>query len=136
MQRDDRVKLLKVEIEDEYMKDIHELISPSLKKESIPLVFSLISLISRVRATDKYCNKLMSMVDMIYLETSLLHSLWDYAVIIASFILNHTTISSGRKTSFELWMGYTDSMEHLHVTLACLGLRGLMLMMRMIMTKT
>ena len=34
-QRDDQVKLLKVEIEDEFMKDIHELISPNLEVVSI-----------------------------------------------------------------------------------------------------
>ena len=75
MQRDDRVKLLKVEIEDEYMKDIHELISSSLEVESVPLVFSSISPTSRVRAAEKYCNRLMSMVDLMYLQTSLPHRL-------------------------------------------------------------
>ena len=36
-QRDDQVKFLKVKIEDEFMKDIHELVSPSLEVESIPI---------------------------------------------------------------------------------------------------
>ena len=92
MQRNDRVKLLKVEIEYEYMKDIHELISLSLIEESVPLVFSLISPTSRVRWKEKYCNKLMSIVDMMYLKTSLPHSFWDYDH--TSYILNHTSISS------------------------------------------
>ena len=35
--------------------------------------------------------------------------------ITASYILIYTLISSGRKTPFELWMGYTDDLEHLHV---------------------
>ena len=64
IQRGDCVKLLKVEIEDEYMKDIHELISPSLQVESTPLVCSSTSPISRVGATEKYHNKLISMVDL------------------------------------------------------------------------
>ena len=38
-QTDDQVKLLKVEIKDECVKDIHELISPILEVTSIPLVF-------------------------------------------------------------------------------------------------
>ena len=55
------------------------------------------------------------MVDMMYLETTLPHSFWDYATITAPYILNYTPISNGRKTHFELWMGYTDSLEHLHI---------------------
>ena len=50
MQRDDRVKLLKVEIEDEFMKDIRELVILSLEVESIPLVLSSISPTSGVGA--------------------------------------------------------------------------------------
>ena len=97
------------------MKDIHELISPSLKEESIPLMFSSISPTSRVGEAEKYCHKLMSMVDMMYLETSLPYSFWDYVAITASYILTHTPISSGQKTPFKLWMGYTDNLEHLHI---------------------
>ena len=97
MQRDDKVKLLKMKIEDEYMKDIHELISLSLEVESIQLVFSSISLTSRVGAIERYCTRLMSMVDLMYLETSLPHSFWDYAAITASNILNHTLSSSRPK---------------------------------------
>ena len=52
-QRDDQVKLLKVEMEDEFMKDTHELISLSLEVVSIPLVFSSISLISRARVVKR-----------------------------------------------------------------------------------
>ena len=63
-QRDDQVKLLKVEIEDEFMKDIYELISPSLKVASIFFVFSSISQTSRVGAAKRYCTRLMSMVDL------------------------------------------------------------------------
>ena len=74
MQRDDRVKLLTVEIEDEYMKDIHELINSSLKEKSVLLMFSSISPTSRVKDVEMYCNKLMSMVNLLYLETSLPHS--------------------------------------------------------------
>ena len=57
----------------------------------------------------------MSMVDMMYQETSFPHSFWDYAVITYSYILNHTLISSGWKTPFKLWIGCTDSLEHFHV---------------------
>ena len=74
MQRDDRVKLLTLEIEDKYMTDIHELINPSLKEKSVPLVFSSISPTSRVEVAERYCNKLMSKVDLMYLEPSLPHS--------------------------------------------------------------
>ena len=74
MQRDDQVKLLKVEIEDEYMKDIHGIISLSLEVESIPLVFSSISSTNKVGAAERYYNRLMCMVDLMYLETSLSHS--------------------------------------------------------------
>ena len=66
-QRDDQVKLLKVEIEHEFMKDVHKLISPSLEVVSIPLIFSSISPTSRVRATERYYTKLMSMVELMYL---------------------------------------------------------------------
>ena len=50
-QRDDQVKLMKVEIEDEFMKDIHELISLIWEVASILLVFSSTSQTSRIRAT-------------------------------------------------------------------------------------
>ena len=63
------MKLLKVEIEDEFMKDIHELISPILEVASIPLMFSSISQTSRVGAAERYCTRLMSMVDLMYLKT-------------------------------------------------------------------
>ena len=79
------------------MKDIHELISLILEVAFIPLVFSSISQTSRVRAVEKYNPKLMSMVDLMYLEIFLPHSFWDYAVIIASYILNNTLNSSGLK---------------------------------------
>ena len=79
------------------MKDIHELISLILEVASITLVFSSISQTSRVRAVEKYNPKLMSMVDLMYLEIFLPHSFWDYAVIIASYILNNTLNSSGLK---------------------------------------
>ena len=72
MQTDYRVKLLKVEIVDEYMKNIYDFISPSVKDKSVLLVFSSISSTSRVRETEKYCNRLISMVDLMYLKTSLL----------------------------------------------------------------
>ena len=78
-------------------------------------MFSSISPTSRVGVVEKYYNKWMSMVDMMYLETSLHHIFGDYAAIIASYILNHTLISSGLKTPFELCIGYTDRLEHLHV---------------------
>ena len=116
------MKLLKVETEDDFMKDIHKLISPSLEVESIPFVFSSISPTSRVGAAEKYCTRLMSMVDMMYLETSLLHSFEDYAAIIASYILNHTSSSSRPKTPFEVWMEYKE-----YRAFACLGLCGLSL---------
>ena len=48
MQRDNHVKNLKVEIQDEFVKDIHELISPSLEAKSILLYFSSMGLTSRV----------------------------------------------------------------------------------------
>ena len=54
------------------MKDIHELISLSLEDKSIPLMFSSISLTSRVRAAKKYYNRLISLADLMYIETSLL----------------------------------------------------------------
>ena len=57
----------------------------------------------------------MSMVDLMYLETLLPHSFWDYAAITISYIFNHTVSSSGQKTPFELWMVYRDSLEHLCV---------------------
>ena len=101
-QRDDQVKLLKVKIEDEFMKDIRELISPILEVASISLVFSSISQTSKVRAVERYCTRLISMVDRMYLETLLPHSFWDYVTITASYILNHTLNSSGLKTPFEL----------------------------------
>ena len=63
------MKLLKVQIEDEYMKDIHELISPSLEVESIPLVFSSISPTTRVGTAKRYYTRLTSMVDLMYLKT-------------------------------------------------------------------
>ena len=56
VQRDDRVQLLKVAIEDKYMNDILELISPSLEVESILLMFSSINTTSRVGAAEKYYN--------------------------------------------------------------------------------
>ena len=71
------MKLLTVDIEDEYIKDIHELISSSMKEKSIPLMFSSISITSRVKVAERYCNKLMSMIDLMYLETSFPHSFWD-----------------------------------------------------------
>ena len=70
-QRDDRVKLLKLEIEDEFVKDIHEPISLSLEIASIPLVFLSISQASRVEAAERNYIRLMSMVDLMYLETLL-----------------------------------------------------------------
>ena len=109
------MKLLKVEIEDELMKDIHELVSLILEVASILLVFSLIRQTSRVGAVERYYTKLLSMADLLYLETLLPHSLWDYATITASYILNHTPNSSGLKTSFRLWMGYKEILKHLHV---------------------
>ena len=78
-------------------------------------MFSSISPTSRVGAVEKYCNILMSMVDMMYLETSLTHSFQDSVAITASYILNHTPISNGQKTPLELWIGYTYNLEHLHV---------------------
>ena len=114
-QRDDQVKLLKVEIEDEFMKDIHKLISLSLEVMSIPLVLLLISQTSRVGMTEKNCTKLMSMVNLMYLETLLPHSFWDSTMITASYILNHTPNSNRLKTFFEIWMGYKESLKHLHV---------------------
>ena len=56
----------------------------------------------------------LHMVDLMDLETSLPYSLWDYTAITASYVLNHTLNSSGQKTHFEHWMGYTDSLEHLY----------------------
>ena len=97
------------------MKDIHELISPSLEIESILLVFSLISPTSRVGAIEKYCNRLMSMVDLMYMETSFPHSFWDYVVITTFYISKYTPCSSGPKTPLWLWMGYKDSLEHLSI---------------------
>ena len=85
MQIDDQVKVLKVEIEDEFMKDIHELISLSLEVEFIWFVFSSISPSSRGGVAERYCTRLMSMVNLMYLETSFPHSLWDYAVVTASY---------------------------------------------------
>ena len=113
IQRDDRMKLLKIEIENEYMKNIHEIIILSLEVESIQLVFSSISPTSRVGVEKKYCIRLMSMVDLMYPETLLPHSFWDYAVITTSYILNHTPSSSGPKTPFKLYMGYKDNLEYL-----------------------
>ena len=55
-QIDNQVKLLKVEIEDEFTKDIYDLISPNLEVVSIPLVFSSISQTSRVGEAERYCN--------------------------------------------------------------------------------
>ena len=62
MQRNDQVKLLKVQIEEDYMKNIHELISLSLEIESILFVFSSISPTSRVGATEKYCTRLINVL--------------------------------------------------------------------------
>ena len=76
------------------MKDIHELIILSLEVESIIFVFSSISPTSRVGVAERYYTRLRSMVDLIYLETTLPHSFWDYAVITAFYILNHTPSSS------------------------------------------
>ena len=53
-QRDDWVKLLRMEIKDEFMKDIHELISPSLEVVSTLSVFSSISQTSRVRVVERW----------------------------------------------------------------------------------
>ena len=106
------MKHLKVKIKDEYMKYIHELISLSLDVESIPLVFSSINPTSRVGAVEKYRTRLISMVDLMYLETSLPYSFWDYAEITTSYILNHAPSSSGPKTPFELWMRYKDNLEY------------------------
>ena len=96
------MKLMKVEIEDAYMKDIHELISLSLEVEAIPLMFSLISPTSKVGAVEKYCKRLMSIVDLMYLETLLPQNFWDYMTITVSYILNYTPSSSGTKISFKL----------------------------------
>ena len=102
-------------MEDKFMKDIHELTSPSLEVASIPLVFSLISQRSRVGAAERCCTRLMSMVNLIYLETLLPRRFWDYVAFTTSYILNHTPNSSGLKTPFEIWMGYKEIMEHLRV---------------------
>ena len=48
MQRDDYVKLLKVEIKDEHMKAIQKLIGPNLEEKFVPPVSSSISPTSRV----------------------------------------------------------------------------------------
>ena len=57
----------------------------------------------------------MSIVDLMYMEISLPHSFWDYKAFTALYILNHTLSPHGWKTPFEIWMGYSDSLEHLHV---------------------
>ena len=102
-QRDDQVKLLKMEIEDDFMKNIHGLISLILEVASILLVFSSISQTSRVGVAKGYCTRLMSnMVDLMYLETFIPYSLWDYVAITTSYILNHTLNSSRLKTPFEI----------------------------------
>ena len=78
--RDDQV-----EIEDDFIKDIHELISLIMKVASIPFVFSSIISTSRVGAAKRYCTRLMSMLDLTYLETLLPHSFWEYVVITAFY---------------------------------------------------
>ena len=97
------------------MKDIHELISPSLEIASISLVFSSISQTSRVRVVERYCTRLMSMAYLMYLETLLPRSFQDYAAITASYTLNHTPNQSKLNTPFEIWMGYKESLEHSRV---------------------
>ena len=117
-QRDDQMNLLKVEIEDEFMKDIHYLITPSLEVVSIALVFSSISQTSRVGAAERYYTRLMSMVNLMYLKTFLPRSFRDYVAITYFYILNHTTNSSVLKTLFRA----LDGIQRESGAFICLGL--------------
>ena len=50
-----------------------------------------------------------------YSETLLSRSFWDYTRITTSYILNYTPNRSRMKTPFDIWVGYKESLEHLHV---------------------
>ena len=88
-----------------YIGHTQRVLQPTLK----------IQLSSKNQGCNRYCTRLMSMVDLMYLETILPCSFQDYAAITASYTLNHTPNSSRQKTSFEIWMGYKETLAHLRV---------------------
>ena len=58
---------------------------------------------------------LMDMVRIMLSNSTLLVSLWMYALKTVMYLLNRVPNKAVPKTSFELWMNRTTSIRHLHV---------------------
>ncbi|PON81121.1 Ribonuclease H-like domain containing protein, partial [Trema orientale] len=115
IQHDTKIKSFKIEAKHGDIDSLRDLLRPTLVNLAIPYEYTTIYKHSRIGAVERYDIRLKHTIELMYKESLLSKRYWDYALKIASYILNFTPSDKVTSTPFQLWMGYIESLEHIKV---------------------
>lgn len=120
-QLDRKVKVVRSDRRSEYYKRYDEIgqhPSPFVKliqKRVICAQYTMPGTPQQNGVSDKCNRTLMDMVRSMLSNSTLLVSLWMYALKTVTYLLNRVPNKAVPKTPFELWTDRTPSIRHLHV---------------------
>ncbi|PON60773.1 Ribonuclease H-like domain containing protein, partial [Parasponia andersonii] len=115
MQHDTKVKKFKIKSKQGDIDSLYNLLRLTLAVLAIPYEYTNIYDHSCIGAAERYNIRLKNTIELMYNESMLLKKYWDYALKTVSYILNFTLSDKVASTSFQMWIGYIESLEHLKV---------------------